>query len=184
MSKKHHQQQQQQEAKPAEVIDELNEEPQQHTILQQVSLEEAQAEQQERIEADLDAVAGKVDKDSLRARMKVLRETQKAEMAKLKEEVKKEREKAKVEGKTGKIRNGMVGREVITARVILAIETPKSFDELATKCDEEYVKAAEGHKSNLKEARTVLRNHFSTVPIYFPKIFKIEGDVISRIASA
>ena len=182
MSKKHHGQQQAAQAEvPAAELE------------TKVDLAEAEKEQQEAIEADLNALAEEVeaevekkeDPTSFKARMKALKEQQKKEMATLKEEVKKEREKAKAEGKTVKGDTVSVSRNAITAKVISEIDGPVKFDDLAILCDKAYVEASpEGHKSNIREAKTVLRNNLIILPIFTKGAIKVEGDIISRAVTA
>lgn len=158
-----------------------------------ISVEEAQKEEQVKIEAELEEIAEEVEAkveakenpSGFKARMKALKEQQKAEMLELKEELKAEKEKAKAEGQIVSGPATSIGRRVITGRVVSQLDGPKKFDELAIICDEAYVASnPDGHKSNIREARTVLRDCLGIAPILTGGAIKVEGDLISRTVSA
>lgn len=76
-------------------------------------------------------------------------------------------------------------RYQITAKTIMAIEGSVKFDDLAIQCDDAYVAAdPEKHKSNIQEARIVLRDSLEVASIFTKGVIKVEGNRIFKGASA
>ena len=100
------------------------------------------------------------------------------------------------EKEKGQVQNGVTqepGEEAIiehfrypiTAKMIMAIEGSVKFDDLAIRCDDAYVDAdPEKHKSNIQEARIVLRDSLEVAQIFTKGVIKVEGNRIFKGASA
>lgn len=79
----------------------------------------------------------------------------------------------------------MNSRDAITAKTIAAIEGSVHFDELVMRCDDAYVAAdPENHKSDIQEARIVLKRNLEVAPIYSRGVIQVKGDMIFKEASA
>jgi hypothetical protein len=76
-------------------------------------------------------------------------------------------------------------RYCITAKTLMAIEGSVKFDDLAIRCDDAYVAAdPENHKSDIQEARIVLRDSLEVAPILTNGVIRVEGKMIFKEASA
>jgi hypothetical protein len=76
-------------------------------------------------------------------------------------------------------------RYTITAKTIMAMEGSIHFDDLALRCDDAYVAAdPENHKSDIREARIVLKNCLDITSIVLKGVIRMEGQIIFKEASA
>ena len=76
-------------------------------------------------------------------------------------------------------------RYTITAMTIMSLEGSIHFDDLAVRCDDAYVAAdPENHKSDIREARLVLKNCLDITSIVLKGVIRRDGQTIFKEASA